>query len=169
MKLLIIICTSVLLAACSPSSGFSNVTYKRVEQNLTHKAFRYIGISEQKDRKLLREILGVDPVTTQWCAAFVNMILLQNDLQTSESVSAYPLWARSFLEWGTEVTEPQKGDIIVFKRGSSWQGHVAFYVSTTTDQNGKQYYNVIGGNQDNSVSIRPYAVSRAISIRRLAH
>lgn len=164
-----IIFTSALLAACSISSGSSNVYSSRVEQTLTHKAFRYIGISEQKDRKLLREILGVDPVTTQWCAAFVNMILLQNDLQTSESVSAYPLLARSFLEWGTEVTEPQKGDIIVFKRGSSWQGHVAFYVSTTTDQNGTKYYNVLGGNQDDAVSIKPYAVSRVISIRRLVN
>lgn len=164
-----IIFTSALLAACSISSGSRNVYSSRVEQTLTHKSLYYIGATEQKDRKRLKEILGVDPVTTQWCAAFVNMILLENNLQTSAAVSKYPLMARSFLEWGTEVTEPQKGDIVVFKRGSSWQGHVAFYVSTTTDQNGTKYYNVLGGNQDDAVSIKPYAVSRVISIRRLVN
>lgn len=167
--LITLIIASFLLVACSPASGSKTVTFPRVQQTLTHKAFYYIGASEQKNRQFLKEILGVDPVKTEWCAAFVNMVLLENLLPTSVSVSEYPLMARSFLEWGTEVTEPQKGDIVVFKRGSNWQGHVAFYVSTTTDQNGTKYYNVLGGNQDNAVSIKPYAVSRVISIRRLSN
>lgn len=116
---------------------------------------------------MLKQILGVDPVTTEWCAAFINMILLENDLPTSESVSEYPLMARSFLLWGTKVTKPEKGDIVVFKRGADWQGHVGLYVGTTTDQNGKEYYNVLGGNQNDKISIEPYAVSRVLSIRRV--
>ena len=149
--------------------ALSACTSEAQNSQVLSTAIPYIGHSERYHREELKDLLDVDPVYTQWCAAFVNMILLENNLQTSAAVSKYPLMARSFLEWGTEVTEPQKGDIVVFKRGSSWQGHVAFYVSTTTDQNGTKYYNVLGGNQDDAVSIKPYAVSRVISIRRLVN
>ena len=94
------------------------------------------------------------------------MILLENDLPTSESVSRYYLTARSFLTYGQEVTEPRQGDIIVFPRGNQgWQGHVGFYVSSTTI-NGAEYYNIIGGNQNDSVTITPYLSSSALTIRR---
>ena len=111
--------------------------------------------------------MGIDPVTVQWCAAFVNMILLENLYPTSESVSDYYLTARSFLTYGQEVKDPRQGDIIVFPRGDQgWQGHVGFYVSTTI-KNNTEYYNIIGGNQGDSVSIKPFLSSSALSIRRV--
>tara|TARA_B110000259_G_C14002379_1_gene396702 strand:+ start:1361 stop:1879 length:519 start_codon:yes stop_codon:yes gene_type:complete len=167
MKLTIIITAALLLAACGKREP-SSLPRPPVTQTLTHKAYYYIGLNEQRDRVLIKEIMGIDPVITEWCAAFINMILFENDLPMSSTVSPYPLTARSFLEWGTEVKEPTKGDIIVFRRGEPWQGHVGFYVSTTTDQNGVEYYNILGGNQGNAVSIDPYAISRVVSIRRRA-
>lgn len=166
MRYIIIITASVLLAACTPAkSGPEKRAYPT--QTLTHKAYYYYGLHEVKDRDVIKDIMGVDPVRTQWCAAFVNMILLEQYLPTSESVSSNPLLAQSFLEWGNSVKEPQKGDIVVFKRGAAWQGHVGFYVSTVIDQNGVKYYNIIGGNQSDAVTIEPYAASRTLSIRRL--
>ena len=153
------------LAACAADPSYS---LKKDTNTLTHKAYHYYGLSENKDRKLIKEITGVDPVNTEWCAAFVNMVLLEQELPTSATVSDYPLMARSFLFWGDRVTgEPQQGDVMVFERGSNgWQGHVAFYVSDTTI-NGELYYNVLGGNQSDSVSIEPYPASKLLSVRRI--
>lgn len=153
-----------LLAACSPDPSLS---LKRDTNTLTHKAYHYYGLNEIQDRQLIKEIAGVDPVTTEWCAAFVNMVLLEQELPTSATVSDYPLMARSFLFWGDRVTgEPQQGDVMVFERGNNgWQGHVAFYVSDTTI-NGELYYNVLGGNQSDKVSIEPYPANKLLSIRR---
>lgn len=136
------------------------------KSSLTHKAYYWIGLDERNDRYELKDILGVDPVRVEWCAAFVNMVLLENDLPTSESVSPYPLTARSFLKWGEEVTEPAQGDILIFKRGNSgWQGHVAFYVSSVYFDN-RLYYYVLGGNQSDEVSVELYPASKLLGIRR---
>lgn len=166
MKNIFILIAVLFITACDFSKNQNPFNLPKYEQTLTHKAYHYIDINEQEDRTLIKDIMGVDPVLTEWCAAFVNMILLENNIPTSESVSDYPLLARSFLDWGFEVKEPAKGDIVVFKRGESWQGHVGFYVSTSKDQNGKEYYNILGGNQDDSVNISQYPASRVLSIRR---
>ena len=96
------------LAACGGDPSFS---LKRDTTTLTHKAYHYYGLDEVKDRVLIKEITGVDPVRTEWCAAFVNMVLLEQGLPTSATVSDYPLMARSFLFWGDRVKgEPEQGD-----------------------------------------------------------
>lgn len=129
-----------------------------------HSASTYMFKSESKNKDELKELLGVDPSRTEWCAAFVNAMLHENDIPGSESVSDYPLMARSFLGWGTRVKEPEVGDIVVFERGDEgWQGHVSFYVSTSQD--GKSYY-VLGGNQSDMVNLEAYPVRKVLSIRR---
>lgn len=125
-----------------------------------------VGLHEVSDRKQLRQLMGVDPLHYEWCAAFVNMILNLHYIDGSESVSEYPLTARSFLQWGVGVAEPQRGDIIVFPRGEyQWQGHVGFYVDTVYEDHLK-YYLILGGNQNNSVSVEMYLAKSALSIRR---
>ena len=162
MRNTLIFATLPLLTACVTADNLELTT----KNTLTHKAYYYYGLNEERDRALIKDITGVDPVTTEWCAAFVNTILLENDIPTSAEVSPYPLMARSFLSWGEEVEEPKQGDILVFERGESgWQGHVGFYVSTKK-VNGETYYNVLGGNQSNSVSIELYPESKLLSIRR---
>ena len=153
----------LFMSACANASDDSISISK---STLTHKAYYWIGLDEREDRYLLKDILGVDPVKTEWCAAFVNMVLLENDIPTSASVSRHPLTARSFLKWGTKVSVPTQGDILVFKRGNSnWQGHVGFYVSETVVDN-QLYYYVLGGNQNNEVSIDMYPASKLLGIRR---
>jgi len=129
------------------------------------RAFKYIDYTERTHRAELRELTGVDPVRTEWCAAFVNAVLEESDI-VSNNDHKYPLTARAFLQWGTKVTEPEPGDIVVFPRGnSSWQGHVGFYLKTL-EINGVEYYMILGGNQSNKVSIVPYRASKALGIRR---
>ena len=94
----------------------------------------------------------------------MNAILNEKEIPGSESVSDVPLMARSFLYWGDSVKEPEVGDIVVFPRGDQgWQGHVGFYVMTSAD--GKYYY-ILGGNQDDQVSILRFSASSALDIRR---
>ena len=126
----------------------------------------HIGLQERQDRKELRELVGVDPVRTEWCAAFVNAILEINNIPGSESVSDVPLMARSFLNWGEEIhpNDIQYGDVVIFPRGNSgWKGHVGFYAGTYTETG---EWIILGGNQDNSVSIDLYPEKRVLGIRR---
>ena len=128
----------------------------------------YVGLQERQNRSELKDLTGVDPVRIEWCAAFVNAVLELDGIPGSDSVSDYPLTARSFLKWGNRV-EPkdiQRGDVVVFPRGNSaWQGHVGFYVETQV-HDGREYWIILGGNQRNEVRYDVFNPARAISIRR---
>jgi uncharacterized protein (TIGR02594 family) len=155
----------IFLVGCS-----SSVEYERQAKVTTHAdeivtGYGYYGWNENSHRSELKELLGVDPVQTEWCAAFVNAVLKMEDKEGSESVSAFPLTARSFLMWGEETKTPKSGDVVVFPRGEAWQGHVGFYVRTTLIE-GVPHYVILGGNQEDSVSLEFYPVSKAIGIRR---
>ena len=130
----------------------------------TASAQTFIGLQERQDRQELRDLIGVDPVRTEWCAAFVNAILEIDGIPGSESVSDVPLMARSFLKWG-EPIEPediQRGDIVVFPRGDGgWLGHVGFFIA---EENGR--WIILGGNQKNEVRYDFYNPSHALGIRR---
>ena len=143
----------VLTTACST-----------VQSNSVITAQNYIGLQERQDRKVLRELTGVDPVRTEWCAAFVNAVLEVDGIPGSDSVSENPLMARSFLNWG-ETVDPKdirRGDIVVFPRGNQgWQGHVGFFVEERDGQ-----WVILGGNQQNEVRYDLYEARRAIGVRR---
>lgn len=125
-----------------------------------------VGLNENDHRRELKYFLGVDPVRYEWCAAFVNSILNLHSIPGSETVSRHPLLARSFLDWGTTVEEPQKGDVVIFPRGNQgWQGHVGFYMESEIID-GELYWIILGGNQDSTVSLKPYLAKRALGIRR---
>ena len=130
-------------------------------------ATKYLDFSERTHSNELAELTGVNVRRTEWCAAFINGLLRQLNEPGSESVSEYPLTARSFLSWGRGVTEPKMGDIVVFPRGNQgWQGHVGIYVGSRT-MNGVEYYSILGGNQNNKVSVELYRANKALDIRRL--
>ena len=96
---------------------------------------------------------------TAWCSAFVNWVAQEADKDASCKLNA-----RSWLTVGQKVLQPEKGDVVVFWRGSpnSWKGHVAFFIRETTN-----WIYVLGGNQNNQVSIRPYPRNRLLEYRRL--
>lgn len=124
----------------------------------------YVGLEERQHRRELKELTGVDPVRTEWCAAFVNAVLELDNIPGSDSVSNYPLTARSFLTWGNKVdpADIQRGDIVVFPRGNAgWQGHVGFFVEEIHGR-----WIILGGNQENSVRYDVFEPSYALDVRR---
>ena len=141
--------------------------YDYLQQTLHLKQQVILDIQNAHNRAELREFTGVDPVRTEWCAAFVNSVLEESNIESNRS-HKYPLTARAFLDWGQRVSKEniKPGDIVVFPRGnSSWQGHVGFYLKTQI-VNGVEYYLILGGNQSNKVSIVTYRSNRALGIRR---
>lgn len=123
-----------------------------------------LGLNETTKKAALQDYLqnggqNLDPATTAWCAAFVDATLAQAGKQGTGKLNA-----RSYLEWGQEVSEPQVGDIAVFSRGdpNGWQGHVGLFKGYNEDGT----INVLGGNQSNSVSVKPYSADRLLGFRR---
>ena len=57
---------------------------------------------------------------TAWCAAAAGSWLASAGQPITKSLAA-----RSYLDWG-KPSDGQRGDVVVFTRGSGWQGHVAF-------------------------------------------
>ena len=106
-------------------------------------------------------IEGIDSDETSWCAIFANWVCFKANLERSHSPAA-----RSWLNVGTEVKEPEMGDVVVFWRGDpqGWQGHVAFFINYSAD---RQWVNVIGGNQGDRVCIQAMAINRILGFRRL--
>lgn len=96
---------------------------------------------------------------TAWCSAFVNWVHKQAGVAYSGELNA-----RSWLGIGDEVSIPDIGDVVVFWRESpsSWKGHVGLYIN----EDEKNIY-VLGGNQYNSVCIRPYPKHRLLGYRSI--
>lgn len=90
---------------------------------------------------------------TSWCAAFVGYCLERAGQKSTRSASA-----RSYEKWGQRLSKPVPGAVVVFWRGSptGWQGHVGFVLAI--DSSGRPV--VIGGNQGDEVSIKPFDPSR---------
>jgi len=171
MGRLIILFIMTIVASCSPSEFAARMEEKKAKEQsetVVTYASNYIGMHEVENRKELKSLMGVDPSRIEWCAAFVNSVLSTNGMPGSESVSRHPLVAKSFLKWGEEVEdEPRVGDVVVFPRGRrAWQGHVGFFVTSYLDEEGKLYYVILGGNQNNTVSYKVYEERKAISVRR---
>jgi len=130
-------------------------------------ALSKIGLNEYQHRTVLHEFLAVDPRRVEWCAAFVNAVVRDGGMNSlSEQGHHNPWAARSWLDWGEPVSTPKPGDVVVFPRGNVvYQGHVGFYLGSI-QLDGIEYYQILGGNQNNSVSIVLYSASKSLGIRR---
>jgi len=94
---------------------------------------------------------------TAWCAAFVGAMLARADYPTTGSLAA-----RSYLNYGRQITRPEPGCIVVLWRGSptSWQGHVGFYAGDAGT-----HVRVLGGNQRNEVNVTAYPKHEVLGYR----
>ncbi len=129
-------------------------------------AERYKGLSENKsgDRARLADLFSqakvgnIDPTITAWCAAFVNSVLATNGIKGTGSLAA-----RSFLGFGQSTDTPNKGDIVVSKRGNNPnQGQVGFYQGTDAKGN----VLVLGGNTGDKVGTQAIARSNVLGFRK---
>jgi len=97
---------------------------------------------------------------TPWCGAFVAWCLGTAGIPYDKASAAS---ARSWLDWGRKLEHPTIGCVAVFWRGhrDGWQGHVGFYAGR--DSQGRIL--VLGGNQGNAVSVRPYSAGQLLGYR----
>jgi uncharacterized protein (TIGR02594 family) len=87
---------------------------------------------------------------TPWCSSFVNWCMKKAGSQGTGSAAA-----KSWLDWGQPLQNPQTGAVVVIKKkstgsdqatGSSSGFHVAFFVGKT-----QTYIRLLGGNQSDQV------------------
>lgn len=141
------------------ASGFvSGVTGRMAGSTAIAIGKEYAGMKERPNREELKNLVGVDPATVAWCAAFMNAVLDKAGSKGTGSLSA-----RSFLNWGTATDNPGYGDVVVLKRGrSSSAGHVGFYEGMNPDGT----IRVFGGNQSNGVGTANFKSSDVLGYRR---
>ena len=104
---------------------------------------------------------GVIDDETAWCSIFINWCAMKAGLERSKKLNA-----RSWIDIGEEIQNPQPGDVVVFWRGSpdAWTGHVALIINYSED---KRFIYCLGGNQNNQVKVSPYSVDKLLTFRRL--
>jgi len=129
-------------------------------------AMTHLGLREYKGTRhndqivkwwgLIRTAFRTDE--TPWCAGFVG-----GNFEECGIVSTRSAAARSYnwQAWGTVITEPCVGCVVVFWRGKrkGAYGHVGYVVGR--DQHGNIM--VLGGNQRDMVSVRPFDLKRVLS------
>ena len=139
-------------------------------KNLLEVAINEFGVKEikgpQHNNRIIEyaqesKINWIHDDETPWCSTFMNWVALQAGLSNSKSAAA-----RSWLNVGFEVPNPEPGDVVVFWRESihSRKGHVGIYMGFSKDHT--RVY-VLGGNQGDAVSISAYPAERILSFRRL--
>ncbi len=149
---------------------------KAIEITAFDLAQRFIGIKEVEGTASNPQILAMLRLDEDWpkdddvpwCSAFMNYITWLLRLPRSKS-----LRARSWLFIGHPVSlaEAEAGfDVVILKRGEGDQpgpevievpGHVGFFAGREGDT-----ILVLGGNQSNTINVRPYAVNRLLGIQR---
>lgn len=131
------------------------------------KARSYLGLAEVPGKTHNGKILGwwkllgavIRDDETAWCGGFVGGVLKE----VGAKVVKNPAGARNWLNLNRVITRPAYGCVVVFWRGSrnGWSGHVGFVVGR--DKQGRLM--VLGGNQGNKVSIKPFAEDRVLGYR----
>lgn len=94
-----------------------------------------------------------------WCASFVCWCLEQNGIKSTKSAAA-----KSYLLWGERCEQAEQGCVVVASRGEG-KFHVAFF-SHASDDGGTIY--LLGGNQNNSVNISGYPLTKILAYRKPA-
>ncbi|WP_452603105.1 C40 family peptidase [Pontimicrobium sp. MEBiC06410] len=98
---------------------------------------------------------------TPWCSFFMNWVAKKAGMETSGLGNA-----RSWLNVGISVVNPEPGDVVIFWRESpnSHKGHVGVFMGYSQDQS--RIY-TLGGNQNNQVGETAYPKSQLLGFRRL--
>lgn len=139
------------------------MTRNYVEPSWLKIARRYIGLRETPGRAttptIQRWLLDLRAWWTDdeaaWCGTFVAAVMREDGTTLPKA------WyrARAWLEWGFPLDEPMLGCVVVFERGGG--GHVGFVVG----RNAQDKLLVLGGNQNDSVSVAAFTPTRVLGFR----
>lgn len=135
-------------------------------------AQRFLGMKEMPGKASNPLILGMLQLAGKWptddevpwCSAFAWFPAFLLDLPRPETAA---LAARSWLGVGRPVALHDAicgFDVVILERGGSpTAGHVGYY-----DSHSEQSVRLLGGNQNNMVSLQAFDRSRVLGVRRLA-
>ena len=123
-------------------------------------AYGYLGVAEIPGsdtapiirRWLIRLRAWWSDDETPWCGTFVAQCIEAAGLP----IPKYWMRAKAWADWGTKLSNPELGCIVVFERKGG--GHVGFVVGRTPNGN----LLVLGGNQGDKVCIAPFDRTRLI-------
>ncbi len=112
---------------------------------------------------------GLSATENAWCAAFVHYILTELGADTLKGMGGQR--ARKYIDYGSpvKIKDAQEGDIVIFDWNGDGRGqHVAFYAGTRiTDQDNPNKISVVGGNQNDKVTLMTRDMSQVLGIRRI--
>lgn len=126
----------------------------------------YLGVGEIKGSRHNSQILKwwqdigspFKDDETPWCGAFVGGVLAECD----QKIVANGAMAKSWLNLPVVLGRAAYGCVVVFNRPPNpASGHVGFVVGRDRDHN----LMVLGGNQGDKVSIKPFGVERVAGYR----
>lgn len=130
-------------------------------------AKKYIGVKEIKGPHHNSHILkwwkdigtSFHDDETPWCGAFVGGVLSEVGIKPPAGGAS----ARSYLKMKVKLDKPAVGCVVIFWRGSpkGGNGHVAFVIGQ--DQHGNLM--CLGGNQGDTVSVKPFGKDRVLGYR----
>lgn len=102
------------------------------------------------------------PDAVPWCSAFVAWTFARAGLAVPPGVTRLARsWLRAAGLLELELGAAPHGAIVVLRRGtSSWQGHVGLLVGRT-----RSLLLLLGGNQQDQVTVEPYAESDLLGVR----
>jgi len=126
-------------------------------------AEKYIGLKEVPGKAnnptIVNWLVGLNAWWTDdltpWCGTFIAHCLVESDINPPKA------WyrAKSYLDWGVPIVNPEYGCIVVFTRTGG--GHVGIVVGQ--DERGRLL--VLGGNQGDAVTIAPFDRARVSGYR----
>lgn len=131
------------------------------------KARSYIGLKEYPGAKTNPTIAGWltrlkaawRDDETSWCGTFIAECFSEVGIDPVKGWAG----ARNWLNFGQKLAAPTVGCVVVFWRENinGWKGHVGFVVGR--DRGG--HLMVLGGNQGDMVSIKPFNTDRVLGYR----
>ena len=89
-----------------------------------------------------------------WCSSFANWVMKQVGIKGTRSAAAL-----SWRSWGTKLSQPKYGCIVVFDHGGG-HGHVTFF-----EKWDGSYLVCTGGNQSDSVRTSKYSTGEVVAYR----
>lgn len=102
----------------------------------------------------LARLAGIQNDNVPWCSGFACAAMEANGIRSPRSDSA-----KSWLSWGSPLSAPVLGCVVVFDRPGG--NHVGFVVGQDKDGN----LMVLGGNQGDAVSIAAFSRTRVAGYR----
>lgn len=102
-----------------------------------------------------------DDSKTAWCGIFMGEMCDRAGISKPVGYMS----ARKWIGFGTKVVDPSDahpGDIVVFKRGERWQGHVGIFVRVAGEN-----IVVYGGNQGDQIGFSYYSKANLLYIGRV--